>query len=258
MLSLLRCELYQVRKSLSVKIAIIIIVVTSVIFGTKLTGTAYVSTRTPDQMYTLYSGDSICSTMSDSAMALLLASLFAGWMIGGSFENRMIQESISHGKKRITVYLAKMLTYAVTVTLLCLLYWCVTALPTGLKYGLGTTDICGNLSRVPYIVGMVAAGSAAYISLFAICGVIAFCTRKAGVTMGICFVGILAGGNLLASIVSKEVAEIINYTPLGLYRHVLKADMTGLDIARTIGISLVWTVLFCTAGYLRFRKTELK
>lgn len=258
MLSLLRCEFYQVRKSMSIKIAVVIIVTVSVIFGTKLTDTAYVSTRTPEQMYTLYGGGSICSTMNDSAMALLLASLFAGWMIGGSFENRVIQESISYGKKRLTVYLAKMLAYTVTVTMLCLLYWCVTALPTGLKFGLGTADICGNLSRIPYIVGMVAAGSAAYISLFAICGVIAFCTRKTGVTMGICFVGILAGGNLLASIVSEDVARVINYTPLGLYRHVLKTDVTGLDIALTVGISLIWTILFCTTGYVKFRKTELK
>lgn len=125
----------------------------------------------------------------------LLASLFAGWMISGSFENRVIQESISYGKKRSTVYLAKMLMYSMVVTVLCLIYWCVTALPAGFRNGLGTAEICGNLTQVPYIIGMVAAGSAAYISLFTICGIIAFFTRKTGTTMGICFVGILFGGN---------------------------------------------------------------
>lgn len=258
MLSLLRCEWYQVQKSLSLKMTAVIMTAVSVIFGLKLTGTAYISTRTPDRIYTLYGGGFICSMMEDGAMALLLASLLAGWMIGGSFENRVIQESISYGKKRSTVYLTKMLMYSITVTALCLIYWCVTALPSGFRHGLGTADICGNLSRVPYIIGMIAGGSMAYISLFTICGVIAFCTRRTGATMGICFVGVLAGGNLLASVASEKIVRIINYTPLGLYRHVLKTDVTWFDIAQTTVISLIWTIFFCTVGYLEFRKTELK
>ncbi len=259
MLSLLRCEWYQVRKSLPLKIVVIITVVASAVFGLKYTDPANLpGIKALNKMYDLYFGGSICGTMGDSAMALLLASLFAGWMIGGSFENRIIQESISYGKKRSTVYLAKMLMYSIVVTVLCLIYWCVTAFPAGFKNGLGTADICGNLTQIPYIIGMVAAGSMAYISLFAICGIIAFFVRKTGTTMGICFVGILFGGNLLASILSEDIVRIVNYTPLGLYRHVLKLDVTWSDICQTIGISLVWIILFGTIGYLKFRKTELK
>lgn len=259
MLSLLRCEWYQVRKSMPLKIIFVIIVVASVIFGIKFTDAAYVSEiKTFDEIYILYGGGSIRGSMEDSAMALLFASLFAGWMIGGSFENRVIQESISYGKKRSSVYLAKMLMYSVVVTVLCLVYWCVSALPAGLRNGLGTADICGNLSQIPYIVGMIAAGSAAYISLFAICGIIAFFTRKTGATMGICFVGILLGGNILASILSENIIKIINYTPLGLYHHVLKLDVTWLDICQTARISLIWIILLWAVGYLKFQKTELK
>ena len=259
MLSLLRCEWYQVRKSMSLKIVIIIIVAASVVFGIKCTDAAYVSQiKVLDETYILYFGGSICSSMDDGAMALLLASLFAGWMIGGSFENRMIQEAISYGKKRITVYLAKMLMYSMVVTVLCLIYWCVAALPAGFKNGLGTADICGNLTQVPYIIGMIAADSIAYISLFTVCGIVGFFARKTGTTMGICFVGILFGGNLLASILSEKIVRIVNYTPLGLYRHVLKLDVTWADICQTIGISLIWTFLIGVAGYLKFQKTELK
>lgn len=175
-----------------------------------------------------------------------------------AFENRVIQESISNGKKRSSVYLAKMFMYSIVVTALCLIYWCVRALPSGFKNGLGTADICGNLSRIPYIIGMVAAGSVAYISLFAICGLIAFFARKTGATMGICFVGVLLGGNLLAAILSEDIIKIINYTPLGLYHHVLKSDVTWPDIFQTAGISLIWIILLWMAGYLKFQKTELK
>lgn len=259
MLSLLRCEWYQVRKSLSLKIIVIIIVVASAIFGIKFTDAAYVSQiKAWDEMYILYCGGSICGSMGDGAMALLLASLFAGWMIGTSFENRVIQESISYGKKRSSVYLAKMLMYSIVVTMLCLIYWCVRALPAGFKNGLGTADICGNLSQIPYIIGMVAAGSIAYISLFTICGIIAFFTRKTGATMGICFVGVLLGGNLLSSILSEDIIKIINYTPLGLYHHVLKLDVTWFDICQTVGISLIWIILLWAVGYFKFQKTELK
>lgn len=259
MLSLLRCEWYQVRKSLSLKIIVVIIVTASVVFGMKFRDASYASElKALGEIYILYGGGSICSSMGDGAMALLLASLFAGWMIGGSFENRVIQESISYGKKRSSVYLAKMLMYSAVVTVLCLIYWCVTALPAGFKNGLGTADICGNLCQVPYIIGMIAAGSVAYISLFTICGMIAFCTRKTGTTMGVCFVGVLFGGNLLASILSKDIIKIVNYTPLGLYHHVLKLDVTWFDICQTIGISLVWIIILWAVGYLKFQKTELK
>lgn len=259
MLSLLRCEWYQVRKSLYFKITVIILVVASVMFGFDSTSADKISYwKAWDKMYLLYFGGGVYSAMSDSAMGLLLASLFAGWMIGGSFENRVIQESISYGKKRSSVYLAKMLMYSIVVIMLCLIYWCFTALPAGLKNGLGTADVCGNLVQIRYIIGMVFAGSVAYISVITICGVIAFFVRKTGATMGICFVGILFGGNLLASILSEDIIKIINYTPLGLYRHGLKLDVTWSDICRTVMISLFWIILFWTIGYLKFKKTELK
>lgn len=253
MLSLLRCEWYQVRKSLYLKITMGLIVVLCFWFGSQFTDAVHVT-----NLQTLYWGGSICEWMRDSAMGLLLASLFAGWMIGGSFENRVIQESISYGKKRIAVYLAKMIMYSLVVTVLCLLYWCVLAVPTGIKNGMGTEEICGNLCHVSYLIGMVAAGSLAFISLFMVCGVIAFCVQKSGTTMGICFVCILVGGNLLASVVPENIAEIIRYTPLALYTHVTKTDVTWFDIGQTAGISLIWILFFGTVGYLKFRKTELK
>lgn len=259
MLSLLRCEWYQVRKSLSLKITVIILAAASIMFGFDTIDADRISDlKAWDQMYLLYFGGGVCSAMRDSALGLLVASLFAGWMIGGSFENRVIQESISYGKKRSSVYLAKMLMYSIVVIVLCLIYWCFTALPAGLKNGLGTADVCGNLVQIHYIIGMVAAGSVAYISVITICGIIAFFVRKTGTAMGICFVGILFGGNLLASILSEDIIKIVNYTPLGLYRHVLKLDVTWSDICRTVMISLFWIILFWTIGYLKFKKTELK
>lgn len=253
MLSLLRCEWYQARKSLSLKLAIVLILVLCLWFGSKFTDAANVS-----NVQTLYLGSAIGEWMCDSAMGLLLASLFAGWMIGGSFENRVIQESVSYGKKRSAVYLAKMIMYSLVVTVLCLLYWCAAAVPAGIKNGMGTEEICGNLSHISYMIGMIAAGSIAYISLFVVCGVIAFCTRKTGTTMGICFVCILVGGNFLAMMVPEKIAEIIRYTPLALYTHVTKTDVTWFDIWQTVGVSIIWIILFGMAGYLKFRKTELK
>lgn len=255
MLSLLRSEWYQVRKSLYLKITIVVIAVSSVWFGSDFTDASHVHMS---HLYTLYWGGSICQWMCDSAMGLLLASLFAGWMIGGSFENRVIQESISYGKKRSAVYLAKMIMYSLAATMVCLFYWCSAAVPAGIINGMGTEEICGNLSHVSYLIGMVAVGSLAYISLFMVCGVVAFCVRKTGSTMGICFVCILAGGNLLASMVPEKIAEIIRYTPLALYTHVTKTDVTWFDIGQTAGISLIWILFFGTVGYLKFRKTELK
>lgn len=259
MLSLLRSEWYQVRKALSVKIVLGIMLVVSIPFGMQFIDPVYMETyKTLEQRYLMYGGGSLCSVMQDGAMALLNASLFAGWLISGGFENRVIQESISYGKRRLAVYGAKLLMYALVVTALCIVYWFGVSLPAFIKYGLGTQEICGNLCQVNYIVGMVATGILAYLSLFAICGVVAFCNRRVGATMGICFVAILVGGNLLATIATENMETILNYTPLGLYNQVLKLDVSWADMGRTAGISLLWIVMICIIGYLRFRKTELK
>lgn len=259
MISLLRSEWYQVRKAVSVKIAFGIILIASIIFGMKFINPAYIETiKMLDERYIIYGGGSICSAMQDGAMALLLASLFAGWLISSGFEHRVIQESISYGRKRFTVYSAKMLTYLLVVTGLCLVYWLALSMPAFLKNGLGTQEICGNLYQVPYVIGMMIAATLGYISLFSVCGVIGFWSRKVGVTMGICFVGILFAGNLLAQVASEKVRTVISYTPLGLYSRVLRLDVSWTDICLTAGMSLIWLAIIYTIGYLKFRKTELK
>lgn len=259
MLSLLRCEWYQVRKALSVKIAFGIILIASLIFGMKFIDEAYFETLTLlNQQYLIYGGGSVCSSMQDAAGVLLIASLFAGWLIGAGFENRVIQEAISCGKSRIQIFCSKMVVYYGVVTLLSLVYWFGTAVPAFVKNGLGTAEVCGNLHQVSYIIGMVLAGIAAYISLFSLCGVVAFFTRRTGVTMGICFAALLFGGNLLASVLPEQMIKFLHYTPLGLYNLVSKLDVQWSDMLLTVGISLVWTLLICGLGYLKFRNTELK
>lgn len=118
MLSLLRSEWYQVRKMLSVKITFAITLIASVIFGFRMT---------------------------DGAACLLLASLFAGWLISAAFENRTIQEAISYGKSRTKVYCAKMSLFVLVVNGLCLVYWFGSSMAAFVKYGLGTREIAGNL-----------------------------------------------------------------------------------------------------------------
>lgn len=259
MLSLLRGEWYQVRKSLLVKIVLGITLITSLYFGIKLIDETYFDTyKALDQCYILYGGGSLCSQMQDSVGVLLFASLLAGWLISSGFENQIIQGAISCGKSRGSIYCSKLLVYYGVVTINCLFYWLGTGIPAFVKNGLGTPEICGNLCQIHYIIGMMLAGILAYISLFSLCGVVAFLSRKVGVTMGICFAGILFGGNLLASILPESMMKIFNYTPLGLFNQVLKLDVSWSDMLLTACISLIWTILICGLGYLKFRKTELK
>lgn len=259
MLSLLRSEWYQVRKALSVKIVLGITLITSLVFGIRLINeTNFETYQALGESYILFGGGSLCSMMQDSAGVLLIASLFAGWLISAGFENRMIQEAISCGKSRGKIYCSKLLIYYGVVTILCLVYWFGTSIPAFVKYGLGTPEVCGNLCKVNYIIGMTLAGIFAYISLFSLCSLVGFLNRRVGATMGICFVAILFGGNLLAAIVPENIIKIFSYTPLGLYNQVLKLDVQWSDMWMTVGISLIWTVLICGLGYLKFRKTELK
>lgn len=259
MLSLLRSEWYQVRKALSVKIVFGITLVASVIVGFQMVSETYVEElKELDRTYLLYGGGSLYSSMEDAAACLLFASLFAGWMIGTAFENRTIQEAISYGKSRMKVYWAKMLIFLTVCIGICLVYWFGDSIPAFLKNGLGTEKNVGNLCHINYIIGVLIAGILAYASLFSICGLIGFLTRKTGVTMGICFVAILFGGNLLAMVLPESILRIINYTPLGLYKQVLKLDVQWADIGKTSCVSLVWIAIICSIGLWKFKKTELK
>lgn len=218
MLSLLRSELYQVGKMLSIKLTILVILVISIVFGFRLIDESNFETlNTLGEQYVLYGGGSLCSMISDSAGVLLFASLFAGWVISRGFENRVVQESVSFGKQRGTVFLAKMLMYFLVTTLCSMIYWLGTSIPAFIRNGLGTPEVCGSLCQPVYIAGMT-----------------------------------------LAAILPEGIMKWIRYTPLGLYGLVTKLDVTGADIGLTIGISLLWTGLICGIGYLGFRRAELK
>lgn len=259
MLSLLRSEWYQVRKSLAVKITFLLTLVISVVMSFQMATEEYMQMyKEMGREYICFGGGGLCGDMSDSAACLLFASLFAGWLISTSFENHTIQEAISYGKSRTKVYMAKMCMFLFSVTMLCLIYWFASSMAQFLKYGMGSPEIVGNLCNVEYIIGMVLAGTLAYISLFAICGLVAFLNRKVGVTMGICFVAILFGGNIIASIAPESIIKIINYTPLGLYNQVLDIYVEWEDILRTSALSLVWTAVILGIGLWKFKRTELK
>ena len=191
MFSLLRSEWYQVKKMNSVKITSAILLVVSVLYSVKILEPEQMEyLQANDRIYELYVGGGLCESMKDGAACLLIAGLFAGFLISAGFENRTIQTAVSCGKSRTKVYVAKMCSYLSVVTILSVIYWLGSNVGAFIRYGLGTAETVGNLSRTKYILGMLVAGTIAYISVFSICGVIAFFSRRVGVTMGICFVGI--------------------------------------------------------------------
>lgn len=259
MLSLLRSEWYQVRRALSIKIVFGVTLIGSLIFGFQIMNQEYLMTlKELDKQYLFYGGGSLCGSMEDGAACLLFASLFAGWIIGTAFENRTIQGAISYGKSRTKVFLAKMLMFLTVCIGICLIYWFAGSLPAFVKNGMGTEEVAGNLCHIEYIIGMLLSGILAYVSLFSVCGLIGFWNRKTGATMGICFVAILFGGNLLAAVLPESIISVLNNTPLGLYKQVMRTDVCWADIWKTSCISLIWTIVLGSIGIWKFKRTELK
>ncbi len=259
MLSLFRSEFYQIRKSLVIKIQFLFIFAISVFLGLREAGTSYANeVKEAGWNELLCGGGSLLSSMKDYSLAILLASLLAAWIISQSFETRTVQEAICYGKSRTKVYLVKMAVYFIVSAVNCLVIWIFGSLFVFMKYGIGTEEVIKNLSRWDYLAGMLIAGSIAYLSIFAICGVIAFITQKTSITIGICIIVVAIGFNILSSVLPEPLANIINYTPAGLCNQVLDIDVTFGDIIKTICISIIWIVLICTAGLWKFRKAELK
>ncbi len=259
MLSLFRSEWYQIRKTLTVKLLFLFILFTSIALGIRETSESYAAeVKEAGWNDLLYGGGSLLSSLKDYSLVILIASLLAGWMVSSSFETRIIQEAVCYGKSRTKIYTVKMLMYFIVSLMTCLVLWIVGSLFVFLKYGIGTQEVVGNLCHWNYIAGMLFAGSLAYLSIFAICGVIAFLTQKTSITLGICIIAIAVGFNIIIGILPEPLLKIIDYTPVGLCRQVLKLDVSWEDIIRTSCISIVWTVAICIAGLFKFKKAELK
>lgn len=259
MISLFRSEWYQIRKTVAVKIQFLFILAISVFLGINETGTSYYNeVKSAGWDYVLYGGGSLLSSMEDAALVILLVSLLACWIISSAFETRTIQEAICYGKSRTIVYFAKMFIYCIVSVVMCLLVWFAGSIPVCIKYGIGTQDVVGNLCNLGYLAGMVIAGSFAYLSIFVICGVIAFLTQKTSITMGVCIIGIALGFTVVAAVLPDSLTKLINYTPVGLYHNVLKLDVSWNDIFKTSFISIIWIIVIFMAGLWKFKKTELK
>lgn len=259
MISLLRSEWYQIRKTLAVKIQFLVILAISVILGISETGADYLErVKSAGLDYLLYGGGSLLSSMEDAGLVIILAGLLACWIISSAFETRIIQEAICYGKSRTKVYLAKIMVYGIVSILICLVLWFAGSVPVWIKYGIGTQDVVGNLCNWKYVAGMVIAGSLAYLSIFVICGVVAFLTQKTSITMGICVIGIAFGFTIIVSVLPDSLVKLVTYTPIGLYHKVLKLDVSLGDIFKTSFISIIWIIVICMAGLWKFKKTELK
>lgn len=259
MMGLFRSEVYQIRKTLAVKMLFLFILLTSVFLGIRESGASYATEiKEAGWDYLLYGGGSLLSSMEDYSLVVLLASLLAGWMVSSAFETRTIQEAVCYGKSRTKVYLVKVVTYLITSFLMCLVVWTGGSIFIFIKNGIGTQEVVGNLCQWNYIAGMLFAGILAYLSIFVICGVIAFITQKTSITMGICIIGIAFGFNIITALLPESLLKIVNYTPAGLYRQVLKMDVSFNDIIRTSCISAAWIVAICAAGLWKFKRTELK
>lgn len=259
MFSLFRSEFYQIRKTFVIKMLFLFVLLVSVFLGIQKTSESYLAEfEEIGWGYLNYGGGSMLSSMEDSALIILLASLLAGWMLSQAFENRTVQDAISYGKSRTKVYLVKMLMYFFISILICLTIWIAGNIFVFIKNGIGTQEITGNLCHWNYLIGVVFACSLAYTSIFAICGVIAVITQKTSITMGICIIGIAVGFTVISRLLPESLSGIINYTPAGLYNQVLKLDVKFSDIIKTTLISIAWIIAICTAGLWKFKKIELK
>lgn len=258
MISLLRSELYSIRKTAAVRLTFIIMALTSVIFGIQQTSPADIQEyKDAGWNDMLYFGGNLCSGMNDAA-TIFTAALLAAWIISQSFENRSIQEAVCYGKSRTKVYITKMFIFLLSATITGIVYWVGGSIPMYLENGMGTEEVSGNLCHPSYVAGMLISGCLAYISIYAICGVTAFIARKTSIAMGICIIVISFGFKIILQVLPGSIAELAKYTPVALYSQVLKTDVTWDEITKTGIISLIWIFIICAAGLWKFKKAELK
>jgi ABC-2 type transport system permease protein len=265
MLNLIRADLFKLMKSQVVKVLTGISAASAII-------TAVMAYLIPlGRIDTRMTG--IEFMFSDMNMICILGAVVAGIIVCGDFDNKTIHNAISGGSRRSAVIVSKAAALAVALILLLLPYAIVTAagLGTGYKFDVGSVGI-GFLhvltTESGTVMGITEIGKLAaimltliivYIAQLSLCVPLAFFLKKPVFVVAIYYgfsilCAQLAGGSESSSVLSR----IFLRTPYGNKHALITLETTASDMARTIGISVIFIAIMLTVTYTAFRKSEIK
>lgn len=264
MYNLIKSDLFKLRKSVAIKILLLITTITSIIMITM----AYLI-----QHGKLSGSTGIGFMFSDINVISILGAAVAGIIICGDFDNRTIHEAIANGNSRVQVVLSKAFTFWCGILIILLPYVIVTiaSLITGYKFSMGKLSI-GFLNIITTEAGRSLSSSQilklliimivlilSYAAQLSICIPFAISFKKSVIVIVVYYAITILNTNLSGlEKTSKGFKRIFQLTPYEAKYSIITLSTSANDILKVVIVSLIFIIVMLTITCLAFRKSEIK
>lgn len=260
MFNLIRADLYQMRKSKSIKILFLLCCISAAIM--------YVVCKqlTEGNLGTDIIG--FGSFVTDFQMISLVSVIFISIFICNDFDNKTIHDSISSGYSRSSIVICKTITYYISILLFLLPYMVVAIigicsgdsfesfLPSVfqniMKYKSG---ISFNSTIFFKILAIYLTMSIVYASQISISVLIAFAVKKPIIVISL---GYIINAAIAQIVNIDNFSDLFKLTPFGVDYSKLTLDASTSVYGSFIITSMIFMLIMIILSYISFRKAEIK
>ncbi|SFB39036.1 ABC transporter permease [Clostridium frigidicarnis] len=243
MINLLKLEFYKLKHS---KPFILILLIT---IGAELVIVLNNGSITGKKAFTY--------SISDIATIMVLSAIFAGLSIGTDFVNRTINQEITAGNSRLSVFFSKAIVLFIATEIIMLLYPITSIIINTILNGWGEVF---NTSTAIYILRTVFLRMILDVSCSSLWIFFAFLFKDVAKTMGVSILTFVLGVSLLASLSQKSVIikNIYDLTVHSQARVIINDALTSNQLNNILVSNFIVIFVLLGTSYLLFRKVELK
>lgn len=197
------------------------------------------------------------SSVLDIALIMVLGSIFAGLFIGTDFVNRTINQEITAGNSRLSVFFSKVFVLFIATEILMLIYPITSSIINTTLNGWGETF---NISTLVYILRTVIIRMVLDARCLSLWIFFAFLFKDVAKTMGVSMLTFVLGVFLLTSISQKSVIikNIYDLTVHSQARVIVNNVLTSNQLINIFVSNFIVIFVLLGTSYLLFRKVELK
>lgn len=257
MRNLLSIELLKFRKAKSTLIVFLILYALSILG----IGAVYLISLNIDSanevMGLSFNGyTSYVSSITGFQDCLIFTSILIAIFIAGDFSSRTLQIQVAAGCKRFHIYLSRQISIMLVFIFMAITYILINVLLSSILFGFGkemTTSLFLELLKGTLL------GVLNTISILTFVVLLAFILKSIGAILGIVLSFFMLGTSILSllSMNFELFGKIYGYTPLG-QNTLYAGNFEGLDITKSLLISLISISINLLLGYIYFEKNELK
>ncbi len=260
MINLMHAKLYELRKSMTFKVSLLVTTLCAVILAVLSNGVA---------LGKLDVTADTASGLTDAFIISVIGSLIAGNIICSDFDNKNIHDEISRGRKAIVT--SKVIIYCLVISILVLPYALV-----GFIGFLAQGSFSPNFNFSTYTMLMsnpqgfsitgdnigkailvLLVSIVLHVARLSICIPIAFKVRKSVVVtvIGVVFLFVVDFFMVMVAKISA-LADVVELLPYG--KAVLTMDMSTGTLIKYVISSLVFINIMRVITYVGFKKSEIK